>query len=149
MGITFEKLSENDLRETYEMCMRAFGEDNSFDGVTKVFHKCKDDSHYHFIVGKLDGKVVAYTTMVIFYNLFDGDEPIAALWYVCVDESCRRQGAATAMFRHIREIAMANGCEIIYLTANRDNVGAHRFYRSVGYTDEREKAFVKYLYEEY
>ena len=132
MGITFEKLSENDLRETYEMCMRVFGEDNSFDGVTKVFHKCKDDSHYHFIVGKLDGKVVAYTTMVIFYNLFDGDEPVAALWYVCVDESCRRQGAATAMFRHIREIAMANGCEIIYLTANRDNVGAHRFYRQKG-----------------
>ena len=148
MEVEFEYLTEKDLQETYELCVKSFGEEAKIDEIRKVYQRCKDDSHYHFIVGKKDGKVVAYTTMVMFYNLFDGDTPVAALWYVCVDKECQRQGIATKMFRHIEKIARENNCEIIYFTALSDNESAHKFYRSVGYSDKDEKAFVKYLFSE-
>lgn len=85
--------------------------------------------------------------MIIFHNLFDGDNPIATLWYVCVDKEYRRRGVAGSMFKEIERIANENHCEIIYFTSLQDNYGAHSFYRSAGYSDTKEKAFVKYLYE--
>lgn len=149
MELKFESLTENDLEETYSLCMRSFGENFPYEDVYKTYQLCKNDPHYCFIVGKADGKIVAYTTMVVFHNLFDGSSPIATLWYVCVDEEYRRRGVASEMFKEIERIANEKHCEIIYFTCLRDNFGAHKFYRSAGYTDEKEKAFVKYLYEEW
>lgn len=149
MALTFEYLNENDLKETFDLCMKSFGEDFSFEEIRQTYQICKNDPHYHFIVGKMDGKIIAYTTMIIFHNLFDGLMPVATLWYVCVDKEYRRQGVAKSMFAEIERIAAENQCEIIYFTCLQDNFGAHKFYRSVGYTDEKERAFVKYLYEEW
>ena len=47
--------------------------------------------------------------------------------------------------RVIAKIARENDCEIIYFTCLQENTRAQNFYRSLGYTDEKEKAFVKYL----
>ena len=149
MEIKFEYLTENDLEETFKLCMKSFGESFPFEEIKQTYQLCKDDSHYHFIVGKVGEKIVAYTTMVIFHNLFDGLHPIATLWYVCVDEEYRRKGFARSMFKEIERIATLNQCEIIYFTCLQNNFGAHKFYRSVGYTDDKERAFVKYLFEEW
>jgi ribosomal protein S18 acetylase RimI-like enzyme len=149
MKVQFESLTENDLEETYNLCRNVFGEFDSLENIKKTYDLCKDDPHYYFIVGKVDNKIVAYTTMIIFYDIFDGPYPIATLWYVCVDENYRRQGIATQMFEEIERIANENHCEIMYFTSQSDNYSAHKFYRSVGYSDTKEKAFVKYLYEEW
>lgn len=149
MELKFERLREEDLEKTYKLCMKSFGEDCSFDEIKTTYNMCKNDPHYHFIVGKIGDKVVAYTTMVIFHNLFDGISPVATLWYVCVDEAHRRQGIASRMFQEIEKIANQNNCEIIYFTSLHNNFVAHEFYRSLGYSGEKEKAFVKYLFEEW
>lgn len=149
MDIEFEILKESDLEEAYNLCRDVFGEYASFDEVKKTYQLCKNDSHYYFIVGKSNGKIIAYTTMIIFHNLFDGISPVATLWYVCVDKNYRRLGVASSMFAEIERIANENCCEIMYFTSLEDNLGAHNFYRSVGYSDSKEKAFVKYLYEEW
>ena len=149
MELKFEYLNENDLKETYELCLKSFGDSPSFEEIKSTYELCRNDPHYHFIVGKADGKVVAYTTVIIFHNLFDGKSPIATLWYVCVDKDYRRRGIAKKMFAEIERIANEQHCEIIYFTSLQDNHGAHAFYRAVGYSDEKEKAFVKYLYEEW
>lgn len=148
MDITFEILKEKDLKETWQLCMKSFGEDFTFEEIQKTYNLCRNDEHYYFIVGKSDGKIIAYTTMIIFYNLFDGLNPIATLWYVCVDDNYRRHGVGKKMFEYIEQIAKEKNCEIIYFTCLQDNYGAHRFYRSVGYTDDKEKAFVKYFFED-
>jgi ribosomal protein S18 acetylase RimI-like enzyme len=149
MELKFEYLKETDLKETYQLCMESFDENFPFEEIEKTFQLCRNDPHYHFIVGKSGGKIIAYTTMIIFHNLFDGINPVATLWYVCVDKEYRRQGVAKEMFAEIERIANENHCEIIYFTSLENNFGAHKFYRSVGYSDSKEKAFVKYLYEEW
>jgi ribosomal protein S18 acetylase RimI-like enzyme len=52
------------------------------------------------------------------------------------------------MFRYIEELAEKHGCEIISFTAESGNTGAHQFYKSVGYSDTKETAFVRYYFEE-
>lgn len=148
MNLTFEYLREEDLEETYQLCMRSFGENIKFDDVKRTYKFCRQDPHYHFIVGKADGKIVAYATVVFFHNLFDGTNPVATIWYVCVHEDYRRQGIGEALFEEIERLAKEEQCEIIYFTCLKNNEGAQKFYRSVGYSDDKEKAFVKYLYED-
>ena len=143
--IVFEYLKREDLRAVYELCMKSLGEDFSYDEVCRVYEDQRDDRHYHMIVGKIGGKPVAYTTMVIFHNIFDADNPVAMLWYVCVDEGYRRRGIGKKLFERLEQIAVEHKCECIYLTCLKDNTGAQEFYRSLGYSDEPEKAFVKYL----
>lgn len=145
--LTFEDMRDEDLREVYGLCERTFRESPCFEEVERTYLKCKGDSHYRFLVGRLDGRIVAYTTIVMFYDVFDGDSPIMTLWYVCVDEAYRRRGIASAMFKEIERIAEEAGCELIYFTSKADNKAAHAFYRSAGYSMKAEKAFVKYLYE--
>jgi ribosomal protein S18 acetylase RimI-like enzyme len=149
LDIKFEILKENELKEAYNLCKNVFGEYASFDEVKKTYQLCKNDNHYYFIVGKSNGKIIAYTTMIIFHNLFDGMNPIATLWYVCVDKNYRRNKVASSMFNEIERIANENYCEIIYFTSFKNNFSAHKFYKSKGYSDSEEKAFVKYLYEEW
>lgn len=38
-----------------------------------------------------------------------------------------------------------NNCELIYFTSKSDNVGAHAFYKRLGYDMNAEKAFIKEL----
>lgn len=146
MNILFEDLQEKDLRECYELCMRSFGESFEFSEIERTYQLCRNDPHYKFITGKSDGRIVAYTSMNIFHNLFDGERPIATLWYVCVDENYRRMGIGKQLFAEIERIAASYNCEIIYFTCLKDNVSAQSFYKSLGYSEDKEKAFVKYLF---
>lgn len=145
MQMTFSALTEQDLPEVYGLCSRCFGEEASFAEVQKTYQLCREDPHYRFLVGKLEGKVVAYTTMSLFQILFDGLRPIATLWYVCVDESYRRMGLGKQLFAEIERIAAEANCESIYLTCLKGNKSAQQFYRSLGYTDQQEFAFVKHF----
>lgn len=148
-GLEFGQLREDELKEAYELCTRTFGEFVSFENVCETYKSCRDDKNYHFIVGRCDGKIVAYATMALVYNLFDGTYPVAYLWYVCVHEDYRRQGVARALFREIDRIADENSVEIISLSCRRDNTPAVNLYRSLGFTEEEDITFVKNIYEQW
>lgn len=137
-------MKEEDIQGVCDLCSQAFGEAAPIEDVQEVYRLCKHNPAYHFIVGKCDGKVVAYTTMVIFYNLCDGFNAYATLWSVCVDENYRRQGVATQMFEELERIMEKSGVETVYFTSEMDNTGEHLFYRKQGYSDSLEKAFFKY-----
>lgn len=145
MNIIFEELQEKDLKECYNLCMKCFNESTDLNEVMETYKLCVNNPDYHFIVGKVNNKIAAYATMSVFYNLFDGKYPVAALWYVCVDKEYRRMGIGKRLFDEIEKIAAKHNCEIIYLTCLKDNYPAHEFYRSIGYSDDKEKAFVKYF----
>ncbi len=148
-GLEFGQLREDELKEAYELCTRTFGEFVSFENVFETYKRCRDDKNYHFIVGRCDGKIVAYATMALVYNLFDGTYPVAYLWYVCVHEDYRRKGVARALFREIDRIADENSVEIISLSCRRDNTPAVKLYRSLGFTEEEDITFVKNIYEQW
>lgn len=51
---------------------------------------------------------------------------------LCVDESARGTGVATALFRHVQEYARSMGCAFLTLNVWCGNDGAMRFYEKVG-----------------
>ncbi|MBQ7231164.1 MAG: GNAT family N-acetyltransferase [Oscillospiraceae bacterium] len=51
---------------------------------------------------------------------------------LCVDESARGRGVATALFRHVTEAARASGTDFITLNVWRGNDSALRFYEKMG-----------------
>ena len=51
---------------------------------------------------------------------------------LCVDESARGRGVATALYRHVTAWARSEGCDIITLNVWSGNDNAMRFYEKMG-----------------
>ena len=51
---------------------------------------------------------------------------------LCVDEGCRGQGVATALYRYVTAYAKAQGCSFITLNVWCGNDSAMRFYEKMG-----------------
>ena len=51
---------------------------------------------------------------------------------LCVEESARGQGIATALYRYVKDFAKELGCSHISLNVWCGNVGARRFYEKMG-----------------
>ena len=51
---------------------------------------------------------------------------------LCVDESARGRGVATALYRHVTAWARSEGCDIITLNVWCGNDNAMRFYEKMG-----------------
>ena len=56
---------------------------------------------------------------------------------LCVEESARGRGVATALFRHVTESAKAGGTDFITLNVWRGNDSALRFYEKMGMTPRK------------
>ena len=53
---------------------------------------------------------------------------------LCVDETCRGSGVATALYRHVTDYAKGLGCAFISLNVWCGNDGAMKFYEKMGLT---------------
>ena len=53
---------------------------------------------------------------------------------LCVEESCRNSGIATALYRHVTEYAKTKGCQFLTLNVWAGNDNAQRFYEHLGFT---------------
>ena len=98
-------------------------------------------------MGKLDGRVVTYATLHFFHTVFDGMRPMATIWYVCVDPAYRSRGIGKALFAELCRICEAEQCLEIVFTCLQENASAQGFYRSLGFRDDLERAFVRYYFE--
>ena len=56
---------------------------------------------------------------------------------LCVDESARGRGVATALFRHVTEASRASGTDFITLNVWQGNDSALRFYEKMGMTPRK------------
>lgn len=147
MELTFGSLQPEDLDTCYKMCMESFSDDVPREEVAQAFDLCRQDPSYRLVAGKLDGRVVAYATLHFFRTVFDGMQPMATIWYVCVDPAYRNRGVGKALFAELRRICEQEQCLEIVFTCQQDNAPAQQFYRSLGYRDDLERAFVRYYFE--
>ena len=145
MEVIIEDLKYEDIAECYELCKECFNEEYGLEEVQDLYKEISKQSNYRFLVAKVNNKMVGYTSVIMAYNLFDGKRPFMTLWWVCTHPNYRRQGAATKLFNRIEEIAIENNCELIYFTSEVERTGAHKFYESMGYKSNSDKAFIKML----
>ena len=145
MEVIIEDLKYEDIAECYELCKECFNEEYGLEEVQDLYKEISKQSNYRFLVAKVNNKMVGYTSVIMAYNLFDGKRPFMTLWWVCTHPNYRRQGVATKLCNRIEEIAIENNCELIYFTSEVERTGAHKFYESMGYKSNSDKAFIKML----
>jgi GNAT superfamily N-acetyltransferase len=76
---------------------------------------------------------------VHFLDILEGDRPLAALILLIVDERHRGHGTGTTLVHALEEEAKARASFGISVHSGEQRVGAHSFYRHLGYelTGER------------
>ena len=62
---------------------------------------------------------------------------------LCVEESCRGQGVAKALYRHVLDYAKGLGCAFVTLNVWQGNDGAMKFYEKMGLTPRKTYLEVK------
>ena len=62
---------------------------------------------------------------------------------LCVEEACRGQGVAKALYRHVLDYAGGLGCSFVPLNVWQGNDGALKFYEKMGLTPRKTCLEVK------
>ena len=83
--------------------------------------------------------------VVHFIDILEGDRPLAALIVLIVDEGHRGRGVGAALIRELEREAEARDSFAISVHSGQHRVGAHAFYRRLGYelTGERIRKLLR------
>jgi GNAT superfamily N-acetyltransferase len=90
-----------------------------------------DPPRYQLWVAELSGEIVAYAVTFPTYSTFRA-RPTLYLEDLFVAPHARRQGVATAMLKHLRDVADSRGCGRFEWTVLDWNTGAQQLYDAVG-----------------
>jgi ribosomal protein S18 acetylase RimI-like enzyme len=91
------------------------------------------DPARHLCVAVAGTEVVGTADMLIVANLAHHGKPWAVIENVVVSASARRQGAGTALMRHLVDIASSAGCYKVQLLSAKHRSPAHELYRKAGF----------------
>ncbi len=69
----------------------------------------------------------------------------ATIWDVTVKQDFRRKGIATKLMKKAEDIVISNYDDVdkLWLFSGNQRIGVHKLYRSLGYNDNVDKAFLK------
>lgn len=96
------------------------------------------------LVAEVDGQVVGYLHLVDYDLLYAG--PMKNIMGIAVDPECRRMGIGRALLEAGEEWARADGAEGIRLVSGESRVGAHAFYRALGYEGNKMQLNLKKMF---
>ena len=95
------------------------------------------DPQRPIFIAEAEGKVAGYCFCVwktIENNSVLTDRKELYIDDLCVEETCRGQGIAKALYRYVTHYAKENGCDYLTLNVWCGNDGAMRFYENAGLT---------------
>ena len=102
----------------------------------EIFAQMQSDRAYHLLVAVNEDKVMVGSILgIICKSLAAHYESLLVIEDVIVDDTQRRAGIGRALFEKIEEIAIEESCAYSILVSSVFRTGAHRFYESVGYTE--------------
>jgi GNAT superfamily N-acetyltransferase len=81
---------------------------------------------------RVGGAAIAFRTEDL--RMLDGRDDVAALWDIRVAPEARGSGVGSALFRAAEDWAGARGCGWLKIETQNVNIGACRFYQSMGCT---------------
>jgi GNAT superfamily N-acetyltransferase len=93
------------------------------------------------LVAELEDTVVGLAGVAVL-PLVEHDESWARLTAIVVGEAYRGRGVGRALVEAVEAEAQARGCNLVELTTADRRVGAHEFYRRLGY-EEVSRRFLK------
>ena len=93
------------------------------------------DSRRPILAGVVEDVMVGYAFCILQETKNDpvlADRKVLYIDDLCVDENCRGQGVATALYEKVCDYAREIGCQAVTLNVWCDNDSAMRFYENRG-----------------
>jgi GNAT superfamily N-acetyltransferase len=96
-------------------------------------------------VAEVDDQVVGYLHAQIYRTLYM--DAMVNLLGLAVLEAMQKKGIGRALLEHAEQWAMEHGIFWMRLNSGATRTGAHAFYRTMGYTEEKQQIrFLKQLH---
>jgi len=128
MELVFRFAKLEDLREIVDVCNLCFEEKTDYEKASQIFQNTYWDSNQLYLIGVLDGKIVAHTKITIVPTIFDEMGTYAILNHVCVIPDYRRHHIADHMMDIIKKICKSKGCTSIKMWSCNFRQPAHKCY---------------------
>lgn len=139
------EVEEKDLEQLKSILKNVFNNDISYEKMQDLYKISKENKDIYVLGYYINDNLVGTVTLNIL-TLPSGKE--ATVWDLAIKEKYRRLGIATKLMNKAEEIAKQENTKKIWLFSGFHRRSAHELYRKLGYDENRDKAFVKYIYSE-
>lgn len=143
MEVVFRRATSEDVQGIIELCNECFNEETSLEYANKVFEETKNDKNQIYLVGLIDGKIIAHTKITIIPTMYEKMNTYSIINHVCVKEEYRRHNIATLMLDEVTKICKEMNCKAIELWSNNFRQPAHACYKKYGFVVNDAKFFSK------
>lgn len=143
MEVVFRRATSEDVPGIIELCNECFNEETSLEYANKVFEETKNDKNQIYLVGLIDGKIIAHTKITIIPTMYEKMNTYSIINHVCVKEEYRRHNIATLMLDEVTKICKEMNCKAIELWSNNFRQPAHACYKKYGFVVNDAKFFSK------
>ena len=143
MKTTFKIATRENIEDIIALCNLCFNEKTSLEYATKSFIETEQDKNQIYLIGELDGKIIAHSKITIIPTMYEKMNTYAILNHVCVHPDYRRQNIATQMLDECTRICKNHNCVKIELWSMNFREAAHACYRNYGFQIDDAKFFSK------
>lgn len=143
MNILFRRATSEDVEAIVDLCNECFFENTSLEYAKKSFEQTKNDPNQIYLVGIMDGKIIAHVKITVIPTMYEKMNTYSILNHVCVKEEYRRHNIATKMLDECTKISKEMGCVAMELWSNNTRVPAHACYKHYGFVVNDAKFFSK------
>lgn len=143
MEVLFRRATSEDVTSIIELCNECFSEETSLEYANRVFEETKNDKNQIYLVGIVDGKIIAHTKITIIPTMYEKMNTYSIINHVCVKEEYRRHNIATLMLDEVTKICKEMGCKAMELWSNNFRQPAHACYKKYGFIVNDAKFFSK------
>lgn len=134
MEIKFRKANFLDVPFIVRLCNECFDENTSLEYAERVFKETEGDKNQIYLVGEVDGQIVAHTKITLIPTMFEGMDTYAILNHVCVKPEYRRMQFGTKMLIECERICREHNCVQMKLWSKNFRMPAHACYKHYGFT---------------
>lgn len=143
MVITFREMEEEDLDRVIELCNICFDEETDLQAAKKVYFANEDDPNQIYIVGEVEGKIVAHLKITVIPTIYGPMGTYAILNHVCVHPDYRREHIGTHLLDYAFKECKKKKCKTVELWSRNFRVPAHELYKKYGFVIDDSKFFIK------
>lgn len=134
--MVIEKLKLEDLNELLDLYNELTPYENSIGKSTEIYKEILKDDKYLLLVAKDNDRIVGSALAICCMVLALDGGRFLAIEDVIVKDGLRGKGIGKELMKAIDEFAIKNNCVYSIVVSSGYRKGAHKFYESVGFTED-------------
>lgn len=137
------EIQEKDLKQLQKIVKQAFNSNTSDSKIQRFYKVSKNNDDIYVLGYYIENNLVGTVTLNILTTTSGKD---ATIWNLAVLEEYRKLGIATKLMIKVEEIVKTyDDIDRIWLFSGVQRKEAHKLYNKLGYDENIDKAFIKYV----